>query len=295
MKSGRLSPECFSQNDIHPKNSDPWSIDWIFFVDSINFCFWKPENETGWQVEGQTGYFALCAAVNRAMKEGIKIYDPEYYSKITEDELKHVLRSDTQVTIPLLEERLKCLHEVGTVLIQKFNSSFVNCVKQCNHSAKKLLQIICDNFPSYRDVASYKNHNVSLYKRAQILIGDIWACFRNEGLGKFDDMDEITMFADYRVPQSLIFYNVLEYSNELNDLLKRKVMLDNGNEMEVEIRGCSIHAVELLKKYVKEHSEFADVINSIVIDHFLWDFRRKHATQILKMGIPFHKTLCIYY
>jgi hypothetical protein len=40
--------------------------------------------------------------------------------------------------------------------------------------------------------------SVSLHKRAQILIGDIWACFQGEGLGAFDDIDTITMFADYR-------------------------------------------------------------------------------------------------
>lgn len=39
---------------------------------------------------------------------------------------------------------------------------------------------------------------VAIYKRAQILIGDIWACFRGQGLGQFNDIDTITMFADYR-------------------------------------------------------------------------------------------------
>jgi hypothetical protein len=40
--------------------------------------------------------------------------------------------------------------------------------------------------------------SVAIYKRAQILIGDIWACFHGEGLGYFSDIDTITMFADYR-------------------------------------------------------------------------------------------------
>ena len=39
---------------------------------------------------------------------------------------------------------------------------------------------------------------VTFWKRAQILIGDIWACFRGEGLGTFHDIDVLTMFADYR-------------------------------------------------------------------------------------------------
>ena len=39
---------------------------------------------------------------------------------------------------------------------------------------------------------------VSLYKRAQILIADLWLCFDGQGLGQFDDIDTLTMFADYR-------------------------------------------------------------------------------------------------
>jgi hypothetical protein len=38
-------------------------------------------------------------------------------------------------------------------------------------------------------------------KRAQILIADVWACFNGEAYGAFTDIDRITMFADYRVPQ----------------------------------------------------------------------------------------------
>lgn len=39
------------------------------------------------------------------------------------------------------------------------------------------------------------------HKRVQILVADLWACFEGQGHGKFDDIDHITMFADYRVPQ----------------------------------------------------------------------------------------------
>ncbi len=39
---------------------------------------------------------------------------------------------------------------------------------------------------------------VALYKRAQILIADVWACCGGQGYGEFQDIDSITMFADYR-------------------------------------------------------------------------------------------------
>lgn len=249
----------------------------------------------GWEVDGYTGYFALCAAVNRAIKEKKDILNPKFYSTITEKQLKDILRSDTAIEVPLISERVKCLHEAGSVLLETFEGSFVNCVKKAHQSALALLKLIVENFKCFRDEAVYKDHKVSLYKRAQIVVADIWACFKGENLGYFKDIDEITMFADYRVPQSLLYFDVLEYSEELMEKLKKQTLLENGDEEEVEIRGCSIHAVELVKEVAQEKLSDGKKINSILIDHYLWDFRRKHDEEIKKKGLPFHKTYSIYY
>lgn len=294
INSGRLSPANFSQTAVHPKPEDPWAIDWIFVVDTLNFCFWKPDNEAGWEVDGYTGYFALCAAVNRAMRENKDFLNPKFYSTITEEQLKKVLRSDTSVEVPLLSERVKCLHEVGSALLENFDGSFVNCVRIADQSALTLLRLIVENFKCFRDEAIYKGHKVAFYKRAQILVADIWACFKGEGAGPFKDIDEITMFPDYRVPQSLLFYGVFEYSEELLEKLKKQTILNNGDEEEVEIRGCSIHAVELVKNLAQEKLGH-DKVNSILVDYYLWDFRRKYDMELKKQGLPFHKTFSIYY
>lgn len=206
-----------------------------------------------------------------------------------------MFRSDTSIEIPLLQERINCLHEVGAVLLENFDGSFENCVKLAENSAVRLLNLIVENFKCFRDEAIYKGHKVAIYKRAQILVGDIWACFNGKGLGYFKDIDEITMFADYRVPQALLYHGILEYSEDLMSKLKKNTILKNGEEAEVEIRGCSIHAVELLKDYAQKVLKNREKINSILIDHFLWDFRRKHAQDILEKGLPFHKTYSIYY
>lgn len=229
------------------------------------------------------------------MKENNNFLNPKFYSVITEEQLKKILRSDTAVEVPLLSERVKCLHEVSNVLLENFEGSFVNCVKKANQSATSLLTLIVENFKCFKDEAVYKGHTVSFYKRAQILVADIWACFKGEGLGYFKDVEEITMFADYRVPQSLLYYGVFEYSKELLEKLKKQIVLKNGDEEEVEIRGCSIHAVELVKELVQKKLGADKKINSILIDHYLWDFRRRHNKEIVEKGLPFHKTYSIYY
>lgn len=204
------------------------------------------------------------------------------------------MRSDNDVPIPLFTERLKCLHEVGTVLLENFDGSFENCVKEANNSAATLLNLITNNFKCFKDEAVYQNKQIAIYKRAQILIGDIWACFKNEGIGCFHDIDKITMFADYRVPQTLLWFGLFEYGPDLMKKLEENQILQNGDQDEVEIRACSIHAVELLKEYVTKKVK-KDQVNSILIDHFLWDFRRKNAKDIIAKKLPFHKTFSIYY
>lgn len=169
-----LDVSNFSQSQHHPKPCDKNGIEWIFVIDTLNFCFWTPGNATKWQVCGETGYFALCAAINRAQRNGIDITNANYYSKITCEELAEILRGDDNETkVPLLEERVKCLHEVGSILIEKYQGKFETCLAEADHSARRLLHIITDEFPCYRDEAEWNGVGVSLYKRAQILIGDL--------------------------------------------------------------------------------------------------------------------------
>ncbi|KAK9888814.1 hypothetical protein WA026_001037 [Henosepilachna vigintioctopunctata] len=293
IKSGNFSTN-FSQVDVHPSPEDSFALDWLLVADTLNFCFWHVEGEVGWCVEGYTGYFALCAAINKAVKNNPEFVNPKYYYNITEVELEKVLKSDNHVQIPLLPERVNCLREVGTILLNKYDGSFEKLVKEADGSAERLLNIIVSNFQCFRDEAVFKGERVALYKRAQILIGDIWSCFKNEGIGHFRDIEHITMFADYRVPQTLIYYGVLEYSEDLQKKLLSNTTLQNGSLEEVEIRGCSIQSVELLREYISKQLP-SHQVNSIMLDHFLWDFRRKHAEEIVKLKIPFHKTFSIYY
>lgn len=252
-------------------------------------------------VDGQTGYFALCAAINRALKDSIDVTNPKFYSKISIEQLEKILRSDDGETkAPLLQERVQCLHQVGEKLIEKYNGNFENVVKAADGSAAKFLQLIVDDFPCFRDEADYNGKRVQILKRAQILVGDVYACFQGEGLGHFSDLNEtITMFADYRVPQVLVHFGALIYKDELMNDLKNDKLLLNGEPKEVEIRGASIYIVEVAKgKVLQElkvnHPELSTKhVNSILIDHFLWDYRRANADFL--SYIPFHKTYSIYY
>lgn len=52
---------------------------------------------------------------------------------------------------------------------------------------------------------------------------------------------------------------------------------------------------EKTRELIKKGLSLKDIVmNSILIDHYLWDFRRDHAEE-MRDNIPFHRIRCIYY
>ena len=91
--------------------------------------------------------------------------------------------------------------------LQKYSGHFHHCLKEANGSAVDLLQLIVRTFPAYRDETFYHGQkglspllsecsnriewngiSVSFYKRAQILIHDIWGHFHGHDYGHFQDL-----------------------------------------------------------------------------------------------------------
>lgn len=297
LKNGKISTK-FSQYELHPTPDDPLALDWMFLLDLLNYSFWTPKESPKYTVNGQTGYFSLCAAVKRAIDRGIPIIEPKFYSQITMNQLKDIFKSDDGVTeMPLLDERLKHLNQAGQRLMDKYDGSFKHLFEKCEKSAKLLMNTVVEEFESFRDEAVYRGEKVAFYKRVQILVADIWTI---HGGKIFDDIDEITMFADYRIPQVLVHFGSMKYSDDLMKLLKAGTMLQPGCEEESEIRGCSIEVVERVSSKVRDMIEQAkdsnlnkSMINAILIDYFLWNYRRQYADEL--EYIPFHQVRSIYY
>lgn len=69
----------------------------------------------------------------------------------------------------------------------------------------------------------------------------------------------------------------------------------------MELRGCSIEVVERIRAEVQKTIEESQLdletafVNAILIDQFLWDYRRENAQILEAEHIPFHKTRSIYY
>ncbi|KAK8134416.1 hypothetical protein PG984_006428 [Apiospora sp. TS-2023a] len=303
MQSEGFSTASWAEHELHPKSKDESTVAFIFTMDLLNFSFWslKPEDERfaiSYRDRTWTGYWSLVAALQRALEEGIPITDPHYWQSEDEcnlESLRHVFRSCTDEEMPLLEERLKCLREAGKVLYEKYSCSVTHLIEDANGSAAELVNMLARDFDCFRDEHKFENHRkpIRLLKRAQIFVADVWACFNGEDWGEFRDIDKITMFADYRVPQILATLGCISYSPPLQAMVSKGDIIESGTSFELQLRACSIWCVELLKRDINRSHPEAKV-NAILIDFFLYDTMKQLEAEG-KYTMPHHRTRSIWY
>ena len=190
--------------------------------------------------------------------------------------------------IPLFAERLANSREVGRVLLARYDGQFARAVEAAGGNAVALARRVIEDFPSFRDVSLYDGAEVRFYKRAQICVADIHGIFGGEGWGKLSDLDRLTIFADYKLPQVLREEGILVYSAGLAARVDRLELLPPGSPAEVEIRAATIWAGELLRRALSAHGVQAIASE---IDYYLWTLSQQVSTTVR----PYHRTRTIYY
>jgi hypothetical protein len=260
---------------------------WLLVLDTLNFSFW---GEPRWRVEYRgellNGYTALAAALTRAVEEGVPITDAGYLANLTMAELARVLRGEG--TIPMLDRRLENLHEVGEWLLQKHEGSFGRAIQSCGGSAVRLVRMVVDELPSFDDIADHSGAEVRFYKRAQILTADLYGAFGGESFGRFEDLDQLTAFADYKLPQILRHMGILVYLPSLVEKIEARFLLPAGSREEVEIRANTVWAVELLRRALTRHGA---TLRAFELDWWLWN----EAQRFGPSDQPYHLARTIYY
>ncbi|KXZ54661.1 hypothetical protein GPECTOR_4g727 [Gonium pectorale] len=278
------SPRAYNK-DLHFVDGGPLTVQYLLVVDALNFCFWPDE---------ELEYEHLSLGVKASLERDPTVLDAERLMWISGDEVQALLGWPRKV--PLQEERARLLREVGGALMQHFDGQAANMVRQAGGSALALVQLLAQVCPGFRDHAVYQGHQVFLYKRAQIFVGDVYGAFGGEGLGEFWDIDQLTMFADYRVPVVLRTMGVLRYSPELEQkgAILRGELIAAGSEEEVEVRACTVAAVEALREAIAAKYlgvPGAQLPHAIQLDWWLWELGERER----KSHPPHHRTLTVYY
>ena len=298
---GHTVPESTSwAHPCHFFDGTERTVRWIFILDVLNHCFWPDPGKTAWSVlyngEAFSGYWGLAAALKRAVESGIPLTDPGFLASLGETGLAEILSlhgpsqhgPTSGDEIPMFAERFKNLREAGSLLLFEPGGDIMALVHEASGSAERLACLIVSHFPSFRDEAWYKGEKVYFWKRAQIFVSDLFAAFAGTRWGRFEDLDRLTAFADYKLPQVLRELGIISYRPELASRVDAMELIEAGSEEEIEIRAMTVWAVERLKE---EFLRRGRKLTSPRVDNWLWglgqmDDFRKH---------PYHRCRTIYY
>ncbi|MCI0619446.1 queuosine salvage family protein [Candidatus Wolfebacteria bacterium] len=266
------------------------SISLVCLFNCVNFCFWTGGGEEKWRVtirgEVFDGASGLFLALEDALRNDIPVLDANYLSEMTQEQLEEVLKGN--IIIPLLDERVNCLHEGGKVLLEHFDGQLVNVFHAANGDAVELTNLLVRFFPSFDDHTTLDGVRVDFHKRAQLNTDMINYRLGKKSQRELTNHDKLTAFADYKVPQILRRFGILTYAPALAERIDSLVEIHAGSREEVEIRAATIWAVERMKQQLIPNNPD---LTSARLDNYLW-----HAGQTKSPDDrPYHRTKTIYY
>jgi len=281
-----LIEELLKFNNVHYLTKVPYDVynmdtkdivNFLLIYDSIDFSFW---GEPKWTIKTDNGELDGGIALLHCI---FKLFDgrdsKEVYKdleKITLEEFSLILKGN--VDIPLLEERYNIVKDIALLVNNKMNGSFYDYIKGIN-SDKEIFKIIIDNFSNFEDIRTYKGKTIYFYKLAQLLTSDILHAIEIKEKVKVDYSNLIGC-ADYKIPQVMQGFGILEYDSILSSLLDRKIEIEENSEYEVEIRSSMIVVINYIWEKVDKS------IDKIDINDFVWG-KGQDKTKEYK---PYHKT-----
>ena len=293
---GRTAPPAPIEDKLHCTWLPPHRfLNYLLALEALNVSFWDagPRWRVVWGEARHDGYWALAAALHRALREdAAPLWDARFLAELDEERLARLLRGEGR-TVPLLAERARHLREAGEALLARWNGEFAQVVAAAEGDAVALVHKIAQDFPSFRDEASWQGQPVRFYKRAQICVADLARMLPGEGarahpLGRLRGLEHLTAFADYKVPQVLRSLGILDYSPVLAGKVDRQEELPPGGEEEVEIRAATIWACEAVARALSAAG--SSPVLAADVDWRLWVAGQAPAG--LK---PYHRTRTPYY
>jgi Potential Queuosine, Q, salvage protein family len=234
------------------------AIDFILVANSIDTAFTDFAHHEKFQVDFAGQHWsdseAEFACLKRAMDAGVPILDGKFLSKITRDELHRIFTGNIQM--PMLDEKLAVLHQVGAVLVEKYAARYHNFVHACSprlyDNGNGLIERMVKEFPRFNDVSIYDGHEIKIYKLSQLGVWMLYSTLHKSGKFRLDDPEKMTAFADYIVPVALRLLGITSYSKELEHAINTYQLIPRDSRQEIEIRAHCLYATALLTEEINK-------------------------------------------
>lgn len=218
-------------------------INFLLIFEAIDYSFW---GEPKWTIDTKDGKKDGSDALLYVMLERVKKTKNADFSDMTLNEFKKLLKGN--VDIPLLEERYNTAVSISKKVNKKMNGNFYGYIKDI-YTDKELFDIVIKNFDSFKDERKYKGETIYFYKLAQLLVSDVLH-IREKLENITVDYSNLVGCSDYKIPQTLRALGIIEYNDELSNMVDQKIELVNSSEFEVEIRASQIVVINYISKKI---------------------------------------------
>lgn len=285
-KANELIDELLKFDNVHYLTKVPYGvydmstrdiINFLLIYDSIDFSFWgNPKWTINVNGKDLDGGIALLHCIFNMFdgRDSLEVY--KQLENMTLEDFKEILKGN--IDIPLLEERYKIVSSIAEIVNKKMNGSFYDYIKDMN-TDQEIFKTILNNFSGFEDTRTYKGQTVYFYKLAQLLTSDILHVIENKEQ-KEVDYSNLLGCADYKIPQVMQGFGILEYDTKLSSLLETKTEIEENSEYEVEIRASMIVVINYIWEQIDK------IIDRIDINDFIWS-KGQYKTKKYK---PYHLT-----
>ena len=285
-KANELIDELLKFDNVHYLTKVPYGvydmstrdiINFLLIYDSIDFSFWcNPKWTINVNGKDLDGGIALLHCIFNMFdgRDSLEVY--KQLENMTLEDFKEILKGN--IDIPLLEERYKIVSSIAEIVNKKMNGSFYDYIKDMN-TDQEIFKTILNNFSGFEDTRTYKGQTVYFYKLAQLLTSDILHVIENKEQ-KEVDYSNLLGCADYKIPQVMQGFGILEYDTKLSSLLETKTEIEENSEYEVEIRASMIVVINYIWELIDK------IIDRIDINDFIWS-KGQDKTKKYK---PYHLT-----
>lgn len=239
----------------------------LFYLifNSINYCYFDQDGKK-FQDGTLSGSSLACLRLTEKWDE---IKDPQFLRNVDENYLLSELFA-AESPISLIKERTAALREVGDFLSKSTDFTFEKLFRRYRRNAYLTSQALPTLLPTWRD---------PFFKRSQLFVGMVYGRFQDwENLPiEEESLHNLTVFADYKVPQTLIAMGIIEPHARILTRLHSNRFLGSGSRKELELRAATIAGADLITD--KLRSLVDDDINSLHTDYLLWGASRKVETM----------------
>lgn len=237
----------------------------LFYLvfNAINYCYFDQDRER-FRDGNLTGSSLACTRLTEAWDD---IKNPVFLANMDENYLlSELFRAECPIS--LVKERTESLREVGRFLNENVDFTFEKLFKKYKRNAYYVSQALPTHLPTWRD---------PFFKRAQLFVGMVYGRFQDsEDLPIAEhSLSDLTVFADYRLPESLIRMGILRPSASLRDSLHEREFIGSGSRRELELRAATIIGADALTEALNKYSEFEGSVNSLHTDFLLWSTTRR--------------------